>query len=170
MLRVIAASCASDPLVACKVICESPAGVLEAEVTVNVWDELALTVSGDAGLADVPAGRPDIAIETEPLNPCDPRMETVTGTLVLPCTKLTDVGENTEVTDTEKSGAGGGGGGFIDIPPPQPVSRDIHNDEMTEVNPRWYVNAACSLVVNALMGLREERSAALRHVVRILSP
>lgn len=136
MLSVIVASCARGPLVACNVSCESPAGVLEAEATVNVCDEFAPTVIGDAGLVDVPAGRPDIAIETDPLNPCDPTIETVTGTLVLPCTKLTEVEENGDVTDTEKSGAGGGGGGVVDIPPPQAIIRDINNDEMSHVSPR----------------------------------
>jgi hypothetical protein len=136
MLRVIVASCARDPLVACNVSCESPAGVLEAEATVNVCDEFALTVIGDAGVVDVPAGRPDSAIETDPLNPCDPTIETVTGTLVLPCTKLTEVDENRDVTETEKSAAGGGGGDVVDVPPPQAIVRDINNNEMRHVCPR----------------------------------
>ena len=137
MLRVIVASCASDPLVACNVSCESPGGVLEAEVTVNVCDEFALTVIGDAGVVDVPAGRPDSAIETDPLNPLDPTIETVTGTLVVPCTKLTEVDENRDVTDTEKSGTGGGGGGGgVVVPPPQAIVRDINSNEMRQVSPR----------------------------------
>ena len=120
MLRVIVASCATDPLVACNVSFESPVGVLEADATVNVCDEFAPSVSGDAGLMDDPVGRPDIDIETDLLNPFDPTIETVTGTLVLPCTRLTEVDENGDVTDTEKSGAGGGGGGGFAEPPPQP--------------------------------------------------
>jgi hypothetical protein len=121
MLRVIVASWASAPLVACKVSFESLAGVLEAETTVNVCDEFALTVIGDAGVVDVPVGRPDSAIETDPLNPCEPTIDTVNGTLVLPCTRLTAVDEYRDVTDTEKSGAGGnGGGGVLAEPPPHP--------------------------------------------------
>jgi hypothetical protein len=129
MLRVIVASCASDPLVACNVSCESPVGVLEADATVNVWDEFAATVIGDAGLVDVPAGRPDIDTETDPLNPFNPTMATVNGTLVLPCTKLADVDENGDTTDTEKSGAGGGG---VELPgpPPQPIIGNVDSNEI----------------------------------------
>src|SRR5205085_11310074 len=93
-LRVIGASCTRDPLVACNVSCESPTGVLEADATVNVCEEFTPTVIGDAGLVDVPAGRPNIDIETDALNPFDPTTDTVNGTLVLPCTKLTEVDEN----------------------------------------------------------------------------
>ncbi len=59
-----------------------------------------------------------MCIETGALNPFDPTTDTVNGTLVLPCTKLTEVGENRDVTDSEKSG--GGGGGPDVLPPPQP--------------------------------------------------
>lgn len=135
MLSVIVASCARDPLVACSVSCESPTGVLEEAATVNVCDEFAPTVIGDAGVVDVPAGRPDIATKADPLNPFDPTIETVTGTLVLPCTRLTEVDENRDVTDTEKSGTGGGGD-VVDIPPPQPIIRDINDDEMRRVSRR----------------------------------
>ena len=124
MLSVMVASCARDPLVACNVSCESPAGVLEEEATVNVCDEFAPIVIGDAGVVDVPAGRPDIATEADPLNPFDPTIETVTGILVPPRARLTEVGENRDVTDTAKSGTGGGGG-VVDIPPPQLIIRDI---------------------------------------------
>lgn len=135
MLSVIVASCARDPLVACNVSGESPAGVLEEEATVNVCDEFAATIIGDGGVVDVPAGRPDIAIEADPLNPFDPTIETVTGTLVPPCTRLTEDNENRDVTDTEKSETGGGGG-VVDILPPQPIIRDINDDEMRHVSPR----------------------------------
>lgn len=43
------------------------------------------------------------------MNPFNPTMARVKGTLVLPCAKLADVDENGDTTDTEKSGAGGGG-------------------------------------------------------------
>lgn len=135
MLRVIVPSRARDPLVACNVSCKSPTGVLEEEATVNVCDEFARTVIGDAGVVDVPAGRPDIATKADPLNPFDPTIETVTGTLVAPCARLTEADENRDVTDTEKSGTGGGAG-VVDIPPPQPIVRDINDDEMRHVSTR----------------------------------
>ncbi len=146
MLRVIVASCASDPLVACNVSCESPVGVLEADATVNVCDKFAATVIGDAGLVEVPAGRPDIDSETDPLNPFDPTMDTVNGTLVLPCTKLADVDENGETTDTEKSGAGGGGGGVIELPgpPPQAIIGNVDSNEIRQASPRRYLTALSS--------------------------
>jgi len=143
MLRVIVASCASDPLVACNVSCESPVGVLEADAIVNVWDEFAATVIGDTGLVDVPAGRPDIDTETDPLNPFNPTMATVNGTLVLPCTKLADVDENGDTTDTEKSGAGGGG---VEVPgpPPQAIIGNVDSNETKQTSPRRYLTALSS--------------------------
>jgi hypothetical protein len=139
MLRVMVASCASDPLVACSVSFESPAGVLAADVTVNVCDEFAPTVIGDTGLVDVPAGSPEIDTETDPLNPCKPTTDTVTGTDVLPCTKLTEVDENSDATEREKSAGatgGEGGGDVVEVPPPpQATIKITKNNEISSVSP-----------------------------------
>ena len=138
MLRVMVASCASDPLVACSVSFESPAGVLAADVTVNVCDEFAPTVIGDTGLVDVPAGRPEINTETDPLNPCKATTDTVTGTDVLPCTKLTEVDENRDATEREKSAGAvgeGRGGDVVEVPPPpQATIKITKNNEISSVS------------------------------------
>jgi len=144
MLRVIVASWEREPLVACRVSRESPTGVLEADSTVKVCDEFALTVIGEAGLVDVPAGRPEIVIETDPLNPFVPTIDTASGTLALPFTKLTEVDENRDVTDTEKSEAGGGGAD--EPPPPQAIVRNAKNSELRHLSPCWYVTTASPLL------------------------
>ena len=58
----------------------------------------------DEGFIEVHAGSPDTLTETSPLNPPDPATLSVIGTLVLPLTRFTDVGENRDETEMEKSG------------------------------------------------------------------
>jgi hypothetical protein len=158
MLRVIVASCARDALVACNVSCESPTGVSEEDATVNVWEEFAKTVIGDAGMVLVPAGKPDIDIETDSLNPFDPTVATINGTLVLPCTMLTEVEEKGDVTDTEKSGAGGGGvDTMLPAPPPQAVIRNIKSVEIRHARVRWDFTMESSRMVNASPGAQSVR-------------
>ncbi|HYM77410.1 MAG TPA: hypothetical protein VE377_15660 [Candidatus Dormibacteraeota bacterium] len=111
----------------------------------NVWDEFAATVIGDAGLVDVPAGKPDIDTETDPVNPFNPTIATVNGTLVLPCTKLADVDENGDTTDTEKSGAGGGGG-ELRGPPPQAIIGNVDSNEIRQTSPRHDLTALSSAI------------------------
>jgi hypothetical protein len=158
MLRVIVASCARDTLVACNVSCESPTGVSEEDATVNVWEEFAKTVIGDAGMVLVPGGRPDIDIDTDSLNPFDPTIDTVNGTLVLPCTMLTEVEENGGVTDTEKSGAGGGGvDTVLPAPPPQAIVRNIKSNEIRHVKVRGHFTTVSSPNGERLSGCAERR-------------
>jgi hypothetical protein len=123
------------------------------DTTVKFCEEFALIVIGDAGVVDVPAGRPEIAIETDPLNPFDPTIETVSGTLVLPCTKLTEVDENRDITDTEKSCGGGGG---VVGPEPQLAAMVTRTERITKpahrdftpllLNPRILVNSGFDLI------------------------
>jgi hypothetical protein len=125
---------------------------------VNVWEEFAKTVIGDAGMVLVPAGKPDIDIEADSLNPFDPTIDTVTGTLVLPCTMLTEVEEKGDVTDTEKSGAGGGGvDTVLPAPPPQAIGRNIKSVEIRHVKVRWHFATVSSPNRERLTGCAERR-------------
>jgi hypothetical protein len=123
---------------------------------VNVWDEFAATVIGDAGLVEVPAGRPDNDTETDPLNPFNPTMATVNGTLVLPCTRLADVGENGDTTDTEKSGAGGGG---VELPgpPPQVIIGNVDSNEIRQTSPCRYLTALSPLKLTNILHVEGDR-------------
>ena len=139
MLSVVNVSCVIDPLLACKVSVHTPAAALLSERRVKVCNEFALTIIGKAGFVVVMAGKPVSVMDTDPLNPFCPTTETVTGALVPPCTKLTEVDENVEVRETVKSGEGWGGLTGAEGPPPHDsavVARATTMNTPEQANPR----------------------------------
>jgi hypothetical protein len=125
---------------------ELPVEALAGTVNVTFADEPAAMFRGEAGAVTTPVGRPVNATETDPENPFDPAIETVTGALVMPPTALMEDAE----TEIEKSAAGGGGGVEVEPPPPQPISWASVAMAITKPNARQPIDAA-DVVINQLL-------------------